>query len=57
MVPVLSEAMTVVDPSVSKLSNFLTYTYLLANLFATITKLLVTVAGSPYGTLAIITRI
>ena len=54
-VPVLSEAITVALPSVSKHSNCLMYTFLSPSLLAMIVRQEVTVAGRPCGTLATIT--
>lgn len=56
-VPVLSLAITVALPSVSKDSNFLTNTLFSPKRVAIIARVEVTVAGSPYGTLAIIIMI
>ena len=52
--PVLSEQIQVVLPSVSTTSKFLTNTNLFAILLAVSDRLTVTVASSPSGTLATI---
>ena len=53
-VPVLSEQMQLVDPSVSTASRFLTSTFLSAMRFAVRERHTVTVARRPSGTLATI---
>jgi len=55
IVPVLSEAIQVVEPKVSKQSSFLIYTDLAPSLLAMTVKIVVTVVGRPSGTFATIT--
>lgn len=55
IVPVLSEAITVADPKVSRQSNYLMYTDFAPNLRAITVNIVVTVVGSPSGTLATMT--
>ncbi len=45
--PVLSVAITVADPKVSRVYNFFTKIFLLLNLVATNDKTLITVEGNP----------
>lgn len=54
-VPVLSEAIRVVAPTLSIFSNFFKNTFFFAILLAIIVSSVVTVVGSPCGTFAIIT--